>query len=94
MKETAIKAAVRKYLSEIGAYWFMPVQMGIGASSLDFLVCYHGRFYGIETKRPGVNSCTRRQKSVMQQIEQSGGVTCLENSVTLETVKKMLAAHL
>ena len=53
MLERHVKAALKKRLTELGAYYFMPVQRGLGTVSIDFVICYQGRFIGIEAKRPG-----------------------------------------
>lgn len=87
--EKKVKDAIRAYLKGIGAYYFMPVQMGYGASTLDFLICYKGRFYGVEAKRDG-GKPTPRQESVMQAIVDSGGSVCVENSPALSLLKEML----
>ena len=51
--EGAVKKAVKKVLDKLGAYYFFPVQMGMGARTLDILVCYRGKFFGFEIKAPG-----------------------------------------
>ena len=52
--EGRVKAAVKKYLTEVGAYYYMPVSNGMGrVGAPDFLVCWNGQFVGIETKAPG-----------------------------------------
>ena len=96
MQEKNVKVAVGKYLKSIGAYWLMPVQTGYGAATVDFLVCYNGRFYGIETKRPPTGAPTKgqeptpRQALVMSAIIAAGGDACVEYDVNLPNVKKML----
>ena len=79
MLEETVKAAVKKTLNELKAYYFMPVQMGYGATSLDFLVCHRGRFFAIECKRPGISTMSERQKFVSEQIERAGGAVILIN---------------
>ena len=69
--EGRVKAALKKYLG-LGTYWFMPVQTGYGATSLDFLVCLHGKFVGYECKAPG-KKLTPRQEHVARQIWAAGG---------------------
>ncbi len=54
-------------------YFFMPVQTGYGAATIDILACIYGRFIGIETKRKGLTEPTARQRIVMDQIEAAGG---------------------
>ena len=85
--EGRVKAALKKYLKELGAYYFMPVQMGYGSSTIDFLICYRGKFYGIETKRPGVVEATKRQACVMHDIAVAGGGCWVENSERLERTR-------
>jgi stalled ribosome rescue protein Dom34 len=73
--EGKIKSYLNKRLAEVfGArcYRFMPVQMGYGASTLDYLLCVSGYFVGIETKAPG-KKLTSRQEVVMMQIQKAGG---------------------
>lgn len=78
--EGRVKDEIKRHLKALGAYWFMPVQSGFGASTLDFLVCLNGRFIGIETKRAGVHEPSARQKIVMEQIEAAGGIAILAQS--------------
>lgn len=70
--EKEVKERVKKYLRKYGAYWFMSVQTGYGATTLDFLVCHAGRFLAIETKRPG-KKLTARQKLVSESIRKADG---------------------
>jgi hypothetical protein len=53
--------------------WYnMPVPAGYGIPALDFLCCYKGRFFVIETKAPG-EVLTARQKLTCDCIAQAGG---------------------
>ena len=71
--EGKIKKKVSTYLRSIDGLWyFMPVPGGYGQSTLDYIGCYRGRFFAIETKAPG-NKPTERQKHIMQAILASGG---------------------
>jgi hypothetical protein len=74
--ESKVKADVKAYLTSIGAYWFMPVQMGYGASTLDFLVCYRGRFVAVECKAKG-KMPTARQRLTIKQVERNDGLAFL-----------------
>lgn len=71
--ERRVKDEVRQVLTDLGAYFFMPVQTGYGASTLDFLCCVNGRFIGIETKA-GKAQASRRQELVIEQINKAGGL--------------------
>ena len=71
--EGLVKKKVRNYLVFIGAYFFFPVQMGIGSSTLDILCCIGGKFVGIEVKAPG-KVPTSRQCLTMGAIKEAGGI--------------------
>ena len=72
--EAKLKAECRAWLREQGAYVFSPVQVGLGSTTLDDLVCWKGQFWAFEYKRP--DTCpepTPRQFSVMGQIRMAKG---------------------
>ena len=71
--EAYTRDPVRKYLKGIGAYRFSPVQMGLGATTLDDLVCIGGRFVGVEYKKEGAVP-TARQELTMREIRKAGGI--------------------
>lgn len=88
--EATIKQKIRSYLvDEKHAYYFAPVQMGMGASTLDILCCIGGKFVGIEVKTPGGNP-TPRQKFTIKAINDAGGVAFWTDS--LEYTKEMLGS--
>lgn len=75
--EGRVKAVVRRHLAKLDAvWWFMPVQVGLGTTALDFLVCLAGTFVAIETKaergRP-----TARQIETARRIASAGGLVFL-----------------
>ena len=72
IKESYVKMRVKKLLTQHGAHYFMPVQSGYGAAGLDFYCCHTGRFFSIETKRPGQH-LTPRQELIREAIEKAGG---------------------
>ena len=71
--EGKVKDKVKKLLKKHDCYYFMPVQAGYGAATLDFLVCCKGCFIGIETKAPG-KKATERQLLTMEGMENAGGL--------------------
>jgi hypothetical protein len=85
--EGRVKKQIRDWLREQGAYIFSPVQMGYGASTLDLLVCWNGRFVGIEVKAPGKKP-TDRQYAICDEITMAGGRSIIAWS--LEDVAEML----
>lgn len=70
--EGLVKERVKRMLKAYGAYWHCPVQNGMGAPSLDFICCFKGRYFAVETKAPGKKP-TPRQEITMQQIRDAGG---------------------
>lgn len=93
--EGRVKAIVKKYLREIGAYYYMPVQNGMGVVGVpDFIVCLGGRFIAIETKAPGKEATvTANQQRQMDAIKKAGGdayvVTSLDDMIVLHTVARL-----
>ena len=78
--EGRIKAKLRRALDSLGRlYVFMPVQQGLGAATLDYLICARGRFVSIETKAPG-KKLTPRQLITKAAIERAGGVVLVVDS--------------
>ena len=80
--EGRVKNEVKKQLKALGAYHFWAVQTGLGATTVDCLACFHGRFVGIETKAPGKKP-TPRQEVVLTQIREAGGITLVIDSVAM-----------
>jgi hypothetical protein len=72
--EGRLKDKIKAFLKERDAYYFMPVQMGYGAPSVDFLVCYHGKFVALETKAPG-GKPTKRQVITLETMREAGAET-------------------
>jgi hypothetical protein len=72
--EGKVKERVKKFLREHNAYWFCPVQNGMGAPALDFMqVQVPGvSAFVIETKAPG-KKVTVRQARTIAQIRAAGG---------------------
>jgi len=79
--EGKVKDKVKKVLKAFDAYWHCPVQNGLGAPSLDFIGCYKGLFYAIETKA-GNKQPTPRQESTIAEMRKSGAKVFVINEVT------------
>ncbi len=78
--EALIKSRIREYLVGRGAYYFAPVQMGMGISTLDILCCLKGKFVGIEVKVPG-GKPTARQLATIKSIRDAGGIAFWSDSL-------------
>ena len=89
--EKKTKDAIRALLKEIGAWYYMPVPVGYGRSTVDFLVCYKGRFYGIEAKRAdGKGVVTPAQTREIEDVRAAGGWACVEDTLECVNVRRML----
>ena len=71
--EGKVKQKVSRLLRETASvYYHMPVPGGFGGTTLDYIGSHVGRFFAIETKKPG-GKPTDRQKQIISQIEEAGG---------------------
>ncbi len=71
--EGKVKAKVSRLLTATpGVYYHMPVPGGYGGTTLDYIGCLAGKFFAIETKKPGAKP-TDRQKQIIASIERAGG---------------------
>ena len=88
--EGRVKAKVKKILTEVGAYYAMPVASGYGhAGTPDFLVCYRCQFLAIETKAQG-NEPTALQKATMQRIKDAGGRVFVIDETNVDNLRKLI----
>jgi len=85
--EKKIKEKVKRILKKIDAYFCMPATGGYGASGVpDILVCYKGRFIGIETKANG-NRPTALQHKHLQDIKTSGGLSLVIDETNIDMLE-------
>lgn len=82
--EAKVKKRVKEILRILGAYYVMPVTSGYGNSGApDFLVCYTGKFIGIECKsRSG--RVTALQRKNLDLIDNAGGWSFVINEENVE----------
>ena len=82
--EGKVKDAVKKFLKERGAWYFMPVSNGMGQVGIpDIICCYKGFFIAIETKAPGKKGqVTDNQKRVMDAIRDATGLAWVVDDPT------------
>ncbi len=81
--EGKVKAACKKYLKGIGAWFFMPVSNGMGQVGIpDIICCYKGIFIAVETKAPGKRmNTTPNQDRVIQEIQNADGWAIVVDNV-------------
>lgn len=88
--EKAVKNSVVKILKKFGAYYFFPATGGYGTSGVpDIVVCYRGRFIGIECKA-GKNMPTALQEKNLNEISNAGGVSIVVNEARVHLINEML----
>lgn len=78
--EGKVKNKVKEVLKSYDAYWHCPVQNGMGSPTLDFVCCFRGRYFAIETKA-GNKKPTPRQESTIDAIRKAGGLAFVINEV-------------
>ena len=88
--EKRVKDKVVAQLKALGAYYFYPVTGGFGASGVpDIIVCYKGRFFGLECKANG-NKPTPLQQLNIDKINSAGGIALVINEDNMNEVKTIL----
>lgn len=90
--EGRVKARIKAYLKTTDAWWYMPVQNGMGVIGIpDFIMCFQGRFVGIECKAPGKErTVTENQRRQLDGIAAAQG--CVAVVTDVEQVKTLLSA--
>jgi pantoate kinase len=87
--EAKVKAKVKKFLIDIGAYYAMPVGTGFASSGVpDFLICKQGLFYGIECKANG-GKPTALQLKHLEDIRKAGGVALVVDESNIDQLKEL-----
>lgn len=83
--EGKVKAAVKKFLTSIGAWYCMPATGGYGVSGVpDFIACYRGVFIAIETKALGKKyNVSELQHRQIEAIHQAGGRAVVIDDVSV-----------
>ena len=77
-------------LGNVLGYFHCPVVNGMGEPTLDFIGCYQGRFFAVETKA-GSKQMTDRQELTAFTMREAGGAVFLINDETgVEPLKQWL----
>ena len=88
--EALVKKKVRDVLNSAGAYYVMPVTGGYGNSGApDFLVCYGGKFVGIECKA-NKGKVTALQLKNLKSIAAIGGQALVINEFNVVDLSQLL----
>lgn len=88
--EAKVKKRVKEVLNTLGAYYAMPATGGYGSSGVpDFLVCYKGKFIGIECKAGGGKTTALQEKN-LRLIQEAGGEAFVVNEDNVTTLKSIM----
>jgi hypothetical protein len=88
--ERKVKDKVKKVLKELGAYYAMPATGGYGSSGVpDFLVCYRGRFFGLECKANGGKTTALQEKN-LEDIRKNDGVAFVVHEHNVGNLRELL----
>ena len=90
MNEAALIQKIRKYLAALDGCFFWKEHGGqYGTAGIpDIIVCYHGKFIGLEAK-VGRNKPTKLQEATIDQIRKAGGIAAVVYSI--DDVKRIFA---
>ena len=88
--EGKVKEQVKKLLKQYGAYYHMPVMNGMGAPTLDFIVCCNGVFLAVETKAPGKKPTPRQQITITDMKRAGASVFVVSNDEELAALGERL----
>jgi hypothetical protein len=86
--EAAIQNKILLYLNNQPGTWAVKFPAVLQRGLPDIVGCVHGRFMGLEVKRPG-RDVTPLQAVTLAKIRRAGGLTAVAHNV--EEVKTVLA---
>lgn len=85
--EKKVKDACKEIITSFGAYYFFPPANGLGRAGIpDIIVCYKGRFLGIECKA-GYNKPTALQEREIAAIHKADGAAMVVREDTLDLLR-------
>lgn len=88
--ESKVKLKLRKYLSQLGIYHFMPAANGFGRAGIpDIIGCYNGQFVAFECKA-GKGKTTALQERELANIQGAKGWAFVINEDNVDKVEELL----
>jgi hypothetical protein len=92
--EGKIKNKIKTLLDSYGSklYYYMPVPIGYGKRTLDYLGCAHGEFFAIEAKRPGAKPTPLQSGTIVDILNAGGAPFVVYDDDTLADLKSWLDA--
>jgi Holliday junction resolvase len=88
--ESKVKLKLRKYLSQLGIYHFMPAANGFGRAGIpDVIGCYNGQFVAFECKA-GKGKTTALQEREIANIQSAKGWAFVINEDNVDNIEELL----
>ena len=88
--ESKVKLKLRKYLSQLGIYHFMPAANGFGRAGIpDVIGCFNGQFVAFECKA-GKGKTTALQDREIANIQSAKGWAFVINEDNVDKVEELL----
>jgi len=88
--ESKVKDKLRKYLTQLGIYHFMPAANGFGRAGIpDIIGCYNGQFVAFECKA-GKNIPTALQEREIRNIQAAKGWAFVITELNVDHVEELL----
>lgn len=92
--ESKVKDKLRKYLSQLGIYHFMPAANGFGRAGIpDVIGCYNGQFVAFECKA-GKGKTTALQEREIHNIQSAKGWAFVITELNVDHVEELLRMEL
>ena len=92
--ESKVKDKLRKYLSQLGIYHFMPAANGFGRAGIpDVIGCYNGQFVAFECKA-GKGKTTALQEREIHNIQLAKGWAFVITELNVDHVEELLRMEL
>ena len=88
--ESKVKDKLRKYLTQLGIYHFMPAANGFGRAGIpDIIGCYNGQFVAFECKA-GKGKTTALQEREIHNIQLAKGWAFVITELNVDHVEELL----
>ena len=88
--ESKVKDKLRKHLTQLGIYHFMPAANGFGRAGIpDIVGCYNGQFVAFECKA-GKNIPTALQEREIRNIQAAKGWAFVITELNVDHVEELL----
>ena len=88
--ESKVKDKLRKYLSQLGIYHFMPPANGFGRAGIpDVIGCFNGQFVAFKCKA-GKGKTTALQEREIANIQSAKGWAFVINEDNVDKVEELL----